>query len=147
MITLEMRQLIERNTVAFVATVTPQGKPAVSPKGTTVVIDETTIAMGDLRSPGTVRNITANPAVEINFLDVLSRKAVRLAGTARYVRGTADEFARLLPRFDRWNALAPRLRGMLVVDITSTQLILSPMYDVGAEEDELRMQWRWFYGS
>jgi len=87
MITQEMRRLIERNHVGFVATITPEGRPAVSPKGTSVVMDKTRVAIGDLRSPGTLRNITANPAVEINFLNVLSRKAVRSSGTARYVNG------------------------------------------------------------
>lgn len=147
MITPEMRQLIERNTVGFVATVTPEGKPAVSPKGMSVVLDETRVAIGDLRSPGTLRNIRADPAVEINYLDVLSRKAVRLAGTARHVKSNTAEFAELLPRFQIWSSLAPRLRGIFVVDVTTAQLIRSPIYDVGATEAELRRFWSAHYSA
>ena len=145
MISAEMRRLIERNTVGFVATVTPEGKPAVSPKGTSVVLDETTIAIGDLRSPGTLRNISVNPAVEINYLDVLSRKAVRLTGMARYIRRDIGEFAQFLPHFQRWSSLAPRLRGIFVIEVTAARLLLSPAYDIGATEEELRTHWSAHY--
>lgn len=147
MITPEMRQLIERNTVGFVATVTPEGKPAVSPKGTSVVLDEKTMAIGELRSPGTLCNIRANPAVEINYLDVLSRKAVRLSGTARYVERATEEFVQLAPCFQAWSTLVPRLRGIFLVDVTAAQLILSPVYDIGAHEDDLRRHWSAYYSS
>ncbi len=146
-ITPAMRQLIERNTVGFVATVTPEGKPAVSPKGTSVVLDEKTIAFGDLRSPGTLRNLARNPAVEINYLDVLSRKAVRLSGTARHVARGTRAFDELLPRFQAWSALVPRLRGVVIVDVVAASLIASPVYDIGATEEDLRKHWSMFYRS
>lgn len=147
MITPDMRQLIERNTVGFVATVTPDGKPAVSPKGTSVVLDEKTVAFGDLRSPGTATNLKTNPAVEINYFDVLSRKAVRISGTARYVGRDKDEFSALLPLFQVWSTLVPRLHGVFVVDVAAAQIIVSPVYDIGAKEDELRKHWSAHYSS
>ena len=105
MITIEMRVLIERNTVGFLATVSPNGKPAVSPKGTSVVLDQKTIIMGNIRSPGTVSNIKNNPYVEINYLDVFSRKAVRLAGTARYLQREEEDFSHLIGYFQKWSNL------------------------------------------
>ena len=60
MITARMRRLIEENTIGFVATVTPDGAPSVSPKGTMVVLDDAHVAFADIRSPQTVRNIRAN---------------------------------------------------------------------------------------
>lgn len=147
MITPMMRHLIERNTVGFVATVTPEGKPAVSPKGTSVVLGEKTVAFGDLRSPGTARNLARNPAVEINYLDVLSRKAVRLSGTARYIARGLGEFGELLPHFEAWSALVPRFRGIVAVDVEAARIIVSPAYDIGAAEDELRRHWSKYYAS
>jgi len=55
MITSEMRTLIERNTIGLVATVTPDGEPAVSPKGTTVVVDAS-IIVSSTRMSGFVRS-------------------------------------------------------------------------------------------
>ena len=53
MLTKEMEKLIKENTIGLVATVTPDGYPAVSPKATTIVLDSTHLAFIDLRSPKT----------------------------------------------------------------------------------------------
>jgi hypothetical protein len=145
MITIEMRVLIEPNTVGFLATVSPNGKPAVSPKGTSVVLDQKTIIMGNIRSPGTVSNIKNNPYVEINYLDVFSRKAVRLAGTARYLQREEEDFSHLIGYFQKWSNLLPRIRGIFIIDIEAAQFVTSPVYDLGATEEELRTFWRKHY--
>ena len=85
MLTSEMRTLICENTIGLVATVTPEGKPAVSPKATSVVLSPSEIAFLDIRSPKTRQNIKANPNVELNYVDVFRRKACRLTGVATYV--------------------------------------------------------------
>jgi uncharacterized protein len=141
MLTPEMQALIERNTIGLVATVTPDGRPAVSPKGTSVILDTTTIVFGDIRSPGTVRNIKSNPAIEINYIDVFSRMACRVSGRAIYVARTEAQFASYLPHFQRWPALVERMRGFVVVTVGSAQLLRSPVYDVGAIESDLRAYW------
>jgi predicted pyridoxine 5'-phosphate oxidase superfamily flavin-nucleotide-binding protein len=147
MITDEMRTLIERNTIGFFATITPEGAPAVSPKGTTVVLDPGTLLFSNIRSPGTVRNITANPAIEVNFLDVLARKACRLKGRATYVPRSEPRYAEYLPHFNRWESLQPMMRGIVRVDVSSAEMIRSPVYDLGAEEADLVAQWRAYYSG
>ena len=142
MLTGEMRRLIEENSIGLVATVDPEGYPAVSPKGTMLVLDETTIAFGDIRSPQTVRNIRQRGRVEINFFDPFRRKACRLRGRAAYFEKGSVRFEELRPRFAaKWEALFPRMRGFVVVDVERAQIVLSPVYDDGAAEDELRAQW------
>jgi len=141
MITAEMRQLIEENTIGLVAMVTPDGAPAVSPKGTMVVLDETRVAFSDIRSPQTARNIGINPAVELNFIDVFRRKACRLTGRAIYIALGDAGCDDLLPHFQKWDTLVGRMRGFVVVEVTRAQVLKSPIYDVGATEEELRQQW------
>ena len=51
MITKEMRRIIEDNTIGLIATVDPDGSPAVSPKGTMLVIDAATIVAIRARRP------------------------------------------------------------------------------------------------
>ena len=145
MITAEMRRLIEENTIGLVATVTPEGFPSVSPKGTTVYIDETHVAFSDLRSPGTVRNIQRQPAVELNFLDVFRRQACRLRGSASYHKRGATQFSELLPLFQTWAAFAGHMRGIVLVEVSKAELILSPAYDFGGSEEALRQQWLEYY--
>jgi uncharacterized protein len=130
-ITAKMRRIIEENTIGLVATVTPDGSPGVSPKGTTVVLDDKHVVFSNIRSPQTVANIRINPVVELNFIDVFRRKACRLKGTAIYCPRGEPRCEELLPHFLRWDTLVDRMRGFVVVEVTGSQLLLSPIYDVG----------------
>jgi len=59
----EMKKLVERQRLGFVATVCPDGTPNVSPKGTVSVLDDEHLIFADIRSPGTVANLRTNPNV------------------------------------------------------------------------------------
>ena len=65
----DMKRIIEEQLLGFVATSAPDGTPNVSPKATFFVVDDHTIAFGDIRSPGTIRNLRTNPRIEVNFVD------------------------------------------------------------------------------
>lgn len=141
MLTSEMTALIRDNTLALVATVTPKGEPAVSPKATVLVLGPARLAFSDLRSPGTRRNLAASPACELAFVDVFRRKAVRVRGRGSYhVRG-APEFDALLPRFTEWPDLQPRMHGIFDIAVTAAEMVVSPAYDTGADEADLAALW------
>ena len=57
MLTTEMKQLIGDHSAGMVATINDGGTPSVSPKATFVIIDDGTIAFGNIRSPGTLANL------------------------------------------------------------------------------------------
>ena len=138
MLSTDMVHLIRQHTAGMVATVDADGSPAVSPKATFVVVDEKTIAFGNLRSPGTLSNIRRNPRVEVCFIDVLSRKAVRVRGTARLV-APVDAPDALDACFDEtWGELKAHMSHYVVIDLDRAELIVSPAYDYGATEAELR---------
>ncbi len=141
MLTPEMTALIRENTLALVATVTPEGEPAVSPKATVVVLDPARLAFSDLRSPGTRHNLAASPACELAFVDVFRRKAVRVRGQGRYHERGAPDFDVLLPHFAEWPDLQPRIRGVFDIAVTTAEMVVSPAYDTGADEAELAAQW------
>lgn len=137
MLTEEMKQIIRDYSGGAVATVNNDGTPSVSTKATFTVVDDKTIAFGNLRSPGTVSNLSGRPAIEVCFLDVLKRKAVRVTGQGRLVPvGGAD--ADLRAAFERdWGDYVDAMDGFVRIDISATELILSPAYDRGAREEEL----------
>lgn len=137
MLTDEMKTLIRDYSGGAVATINDNGTPSVSTKATFTIVDDTTIAFGNLRSPGTVTNLAQRPAVEICFLDVLKRKAVRVTGQGRLVP-VADADPALRAAFDRdWGDYIDAMDGFVRIDISATELILSPAYDRGAKEAEL----------
>lgn len=141
MMTPGMMQVVRDQRLGFVATVNADGTPNLSPKGTFAVVDTLTIAFAEIRSPGTVRNLTTNPAVEVNFVDAFTRRGCRLFGAARIVRRDDPGFDGLLPLFADYGSLVPRTRAIVLIAITRALDLSSPAYDDGASEGELRRTW------
>jgi predicted pyridoxine 5'-phosphate oxidase superfamily flavin-nucleotide-binding protein len=139
MLTPDMRRVIEEQRLGFVATAAPDGTPNVSPKGTFVVLDDRTIAFGEIRSPGTMRNLRANPRIEVNFVDVFARSGYRFAGSATLVERGDDNFDTLLLKLR--SALSSRIRTIVTITVTRALPLTSPAYDDGKTEAELRRVW------
>lgn len=148
MLTPSMKDLIATFPLGFVATVTPDGTPAVSPKGTFLVLDDTRIGFADIRSPGTRRNLAANPAVEVNFIDPFKRKAVRVTGTATLHPKTSAWFADAHPKWlDVFGDLAKRISCLVEIDLSQAHEIWTPPYDDGVTEAEMIATYRAKFGA
>ena len=146
MLTTDMKRVIGEQKLGFVATMNADGTPNLSPKGTMQVLDDEQIVFADIRSPGTMANISRNPAMEINFVDPFSRKGYRFKGTARVVIKGAPEFAGLIARCPV-SMLADRYRAFVVLQVAQAGPLISPAYDAGATEPALRQQYRAYFES
>ncbi len=131
------KTLIARFSLGFVATVTADGRPHLSPKGTFLVLDDTTIAFGEIRSPGTMANLAHTAEAEVNFVDQWLRKGVRVRGAVRVVEPGA-EFDDLLPKWRAvWGDLAGRINAIVVISADEVRPITTPPYDDGVTEEEM----------
>lgn len=139
MLTSDMKRIVEEQRLGFVATASAEGVPNVSPKGTFVALDDETIAFGEIRSPGTIRNLRENSFVEVNFVDPFVRKGYRFAGKASVVARGDTSFDRLLGQFR--STLAQRFRAIVKITVTEASPLTSPAYDDGKTEAELRLSW------
>jgi len=139
--TAGMMQVVREQRLGFVATVNADGTPNLSPKGTFAVVDAATVAFAEIRSPGTLRNLAANPAVEVNFVDPFTRRGCRLFGTARIVKRSEAGFDGLLQLFADHGSLMARTRAIVLVAVSRALPLSSPAYDDGATEEELRRLW------
>jgi len=139
MLTPDMKRLIKEQLLGFVATTGSDGTPNLSPKAAFFVVDDNTIAFGEVRSPGTIRNLRTNPRVEVNFVDPFVRKGYRFAGTAVVVERGTDGFEKLLGHYG--GALGPRLRAIVAITVTRALPVISPVYDGGAAEADVRRGW------
>lgn len=138
MLTDEMQTLIRNFSAAAVATVNEDGTPSVSPKATFVVIDDRTLVFGNIRSPGTIRNLQRNPAIELCFTDILARRAVRVTGTATVIPAEEAD-PQIVGAFETlWAPYLERVRSFVKIRVSSAEMILSPAYDIGLSEEELR---------
>jgi uncharacterized protein len=140
MLTEDMKRIVREQPLGYVATVGSDGAPRVSPKATFVVIDDTTIAYGDIRSPGTNRNLRTDPRVEVNFVDPFVRKGYRFAGTAVVTERGEAGFDTLHAHFKQ-SALGSRMRAIVTIKIARALPLASPVYDDGRAEADVRRGW------
>ncbi len=139
MITADMKRIVEEQRLGFVATASLDGAPNVSPKGSFVVLDNRTIAFGEMRSPGTIRNLKENPRIEVNFVDPFVRKGYRFAGRGTVVERGESGFEALLSRLQ--STLAHRIQAIVTIAVSEALPLTSPAYDDGKTEPELRRAW------
>ena len=138
----EMKTLVERQRLGFVATVCPDGTPNVAPKGTVSVLDADHLIFADIRSPGTVFNLRTNPNVEVNVVDHFVRKGYRFKGTAT-VLDSGPEFDRHIEFFAKRGVFdAPgRIRAIVTVRVEQARPLISPGYDHVPDEATARAYW------
>lgn len=147
MLTAEMKAMVAALRLCYVATVTPEGKPNLSPKGSLKVLDDEHLAFADIMSPQTMRNLAANPSIEVNMVDPFLRRGYRFKGTC--------EVHREGPVFDSvanelWNREGRQYPVNAVVRIRVEQAlpVKSPAYvfNKGVKDDDVRRIWLERYG-
>ena len=138
----DMRRVVTEQSLGFVATVCPDGTPNLSPKGTTIVWDDEHLAFLHLFSPGTVANLGANPAIEVNVVDPIVRTGYRFKGVAEVLTG-GDRYEAVLAHFraERGSDTS-RVQAVVLVRVDHAAALVSPAYDAGATEEEVVTRWR-----
>ena len=132
----EMKRMVEEQRLGFMATVCEDGTPNLSPKGLTFVLDDEHLVIGEVRSPGTIANLSRRPTAEINVVDPIARKGFRFKGDCRVYSEGAELEA--LVAFLRSKGAKSRIRAVIVMTVEQARPLISPAYDTGATEQEVR---------
>jgi hypothetical protein len=152
----DMKRLITSEYgTCFVATVSSDGKPNLSPKGTLEVLDDDHLVFCDIRSPNTRRNLEANPNIEINVVDMLSRKGYRFKGRAQVIRD-GDMYENVVRRLNAGAVDPPTpeqvrnpevpegaywVKSIIYVTVEWAAAVTAPIYDHGYDEETVRARW------
>jgi len=146
-ITDEMARMIAELRLCYVATVTPDGRPNLSPKGSLRVVDGDHLAFADIMSPQTMRNLKENPYVEINIVHPFLRRGYRFKGRCDiFTEGeTFDLVANEL--WQREGKQYP-VNAVVRIDVETALPVRSPAYvfNKGVQEDDVRRIWLERYG-
>jgi len=144
-----MKRVVSEQRLGFVATVCPDGTPNLSPKGTTAVWDDDHIVFADIRSPATVANLRRNPSTEINVVDPMVRKGYRFKGVASVLTEGAL-FERILDFYRAERNLDEgriKIRSFVLVKIDEAMPVVSPAYDLGLSEEQVREKMQCYFDS
>ena len=135
----DMKRIVNEQRLGFVASICPDGTPNLSPKGTTAVWDDEHLIFADICSPGTIANVQRQPIVEINVVDPVARKGYRFKGPATvYKEGPLFEQGLA---FYRNRGTASPIEHIVLVKVERALPLISPAYDQGKTEEEIREQW------
>ena len=147
LLTEDMKRMVSHLRLCYVATVTPDGKPNLSPKGSLRVIDDDHLAFADIMSPATIRNLKVNPYIEVNMVDPFLRRGYRFKGVAEIV--TEGETFDLVAN-ELWEREGRQYPVNAVVHITvqAALPVRSPAYvfNKGVQEENVRKIWLERYG-
>jgi predicted pyridoxine 5'-phosphate oxidase superfamily flavin-nucleotide-binding protein len=143
-LTDDMKRIVSQTRLGYVATVCPDGTPNLSAQGTMIVWDDTHLMFAEVRSPNTVENLSRNPATEINVVDPIVRRGYRFKGMATVYREGAAFFEQGVA-FYRARGSGLPIRSIVLVKVERVLELVSPEYDMGATEAEVRERWKLYW--
>ena len=147
----DMQRVVRQQRFGYMATVCPDGSPNLSPKGTTAVWDDDHLVFGDLASPTTMANLRENPAMEINVVDVYSRKGYRFKGTVRIVEKGEALFDEICHAFETGTRGVHQVqipaRAYVLLNVDRALPLISPAYTPGKTERATREEWAVYWAG
>jgi uncharacterized protein len=99
----EIKELIENNKLAYVATVDENGAPNVSPKSTFSILDDETFIFAEIMSTHTRENLLKKPKIAVYFFDKEKNRGCQIKGTVEMFNSGElyDEMSEALSYFKR----------------------------------------------
>ena len=143
-ITEEIKNFVNFQKLGYVATISADNTPNLSPKGTIIVLDESHLTFADIHSPQTVENLKCNPSIEINVVDPFSRRGYRFKGIAEII-SSGDKFNKINSNYKK-SGVKSSIKTIIIVKIEKLNEVLSPLYDLDYTEEELKRKWKKHYG-
>ena len=142
-ITEEIKIFVNFQKLGYVATISDDNTPNLSPKGTIMVLDESHLVFADIQSPKTIENLEHNPSIEINVVDPFSRRGYRFKGIAEII-SSGDKFNNIISHYKEIG-IKNTIKCVVLVKIEKLSEVLSPLYDLGHTEEELKTKWKKYY--
>jgi uncharacterized protein len=137
----DVRAVVESAHLVFAATVTPDGEPNLSPKGTIRVWDDHHLFFLDIASPTTRANLEHSPRIELNVVEQLSRRGYRFFGTATLHRDD-DVFREAMRRVFAEEGASYPVNCVVLVAVERMDALVSPGYLHSASERAMRDSWK-----
>ena len=126
-LTADVRAILDRCVLCWLATADASGAPSVSPKEVFAPLGDRVLVIADIASPNSVRNIVANPRVCVTVLDVFAQRGYKLLGSA-IVRSPGDDGYDESLEPLRPKAGSFKVRRVIEVAVERALPVLAPSY-------------------
>ncbi|MFD2586774.1 pyridoxamine 5'-phosphate oxidase family protein [Croceitalea marina] len=135
-LTKEIKAAIDKSVLCWLATVSKDNIPNVSPKEIFNHYGKDKIIVANIASPQTVKNIKQNANVCISFIDILLQKGFQIKGEAEIIDKTHLEF------LEMEKVLAKMAKGkfpfatITKIKVLQAKKIIAPKYILYPETTE-----------
>jgi hypothetical protein len=136
----DIKVIINDSMLCFVATVNKDGSPNLSPKSTLKVYDDNHLIFANIASPKTISNLKRDPRIEINCIDVFSRRGYRFKGNGTIHSIGTQIYEDLHQAIKAEHGGSIPVIDAVVIEVSQAKAVLSPAYKFikGINEDILR---------
>jgi len=128
MLTPDIKKYIDQSVLCWLATVSKDGIPNVSPKEMFTFLDDEHIGIAHIASPNSMRNIKANPNVCVSFIDVFVQKGYKIIGQAEIITKKAPNFRVEAAKILEMAGTDFPVQALLKIKVLKVAPILAPSY-------------------
>lgn len=132
----EIKECINKSVLCWLATVSTENVPNVSPKEIFTHFKTDKIIVANIASPQTVRNIKQNENVCVSFIDILVQKGFQLKGEAKIIEKTNSEFSKMEKILAEMTGGFFPFATITEITVEQAKLIIAPKYILYPETTE-----------
>ncbi|MDX1470776.1 MAG: pyridoxamine 5'-phosphate oxidase family protein [Flavobacteriaceae bacterium] len=132
----EITKSIENSVLCWLATVSKDNIPNVSPKEVFTDFGNEHIIIANIASPQTVKNIGENPNVCISFVDILVQKGFQLKGIAEIIYSKHPNYDKYKARLTEITEGKFPFSTITKIKILHSKPIIAPRYILYPETTE-----------
>ncbi len=135
-LTSEIKKSIDNSVLCWLATVSAELIPNVSPKEVFNYYGDNNIIIANIASPNSVKNIKQNENICLSFIDILVQKGYQLKGKARIVKKKEAEFVEMEQVLLKISLGKFPFTSITVIMVESVKPIIAPKYILYPETTE-----------
>jgi len=137
MITSKIADSIDQSVLCWLATISEDGFPNVSPKEAFLHDGEGKLLVANIASPVTVRNLERDPRVCLSFVNVFVQKGYKITGKAAVLKpGDAGFDEQHRPLTAAIGAAFPVI-SVIVIEPVAVAVIIAPSYRLYPDTEPL----------
>lgn len=135
-LTQEIKEAIDQSVLCWLATVSKNGVPNVSPKECFTHYGTESIIVANIASPNTVRNIGENRNVCLSILDILVQKGFQIHGKAEIIKKGGAQFEEMFGILNKMTKGKFPFKTITKINIEKVKPIIAPSYLLYPETTE-----------
>lgn len=132
MITADVLNAIDTSVLYWLATVSSEGEPNVSPKEA-FVYNNGRILIAHIASPKSIANLRSNPKVCLSFVNVFTQRGYKVNGIARVIDKSNSEYNQLQAPLSEMAGEDHKILAIISIEPSNVERVTAPSYNIHPE--------------